>query len=77
MELSEHDGRISLDMARHISAVGATMRKPFPINDLFHTVTHQRPMTLNDALRSGYLSFKARTNARAMSGETTSARNRD
>ena len=77
MELSEHDGRISLDMARHISAVGASMRKPFPINDLFHTVTHQQPMTLNDALRSGYLSFKARTNARAMSGETTSARNRD
>jgi hypothetical protein len=61
MELSEHDGRISLDMARHISAVGASMRKPFPINDLFHTVTHQQLMTLNDALSSGYLSFKPRT----------------
>jgi hypothetical protein len=57
MEVSEHDGRISVDMARHISAVGASMRKPFPMNDLFHTVTHEQPMTLNDSLRSGYLSF--------------------
>ena len=33
MELSQQDERISLDMARHISAVGASVRKPFPIND--------------------------------------------
>jgi uncharacterized protein YbjT (DUF2867 family) len=61
MELSQQDGRISLEMARHISAVGANMRKPFPINDVFLTVTREQPMTLDDALRTRYLSFKTRT----------------
>ena len=61
MELSQQDGRISLDMARHISAVGASMRKPFPINDVFLSLTREQPMTLDDALRTGYLSFKTRT----------------
>jgi uncharacterized protein YbjT (DUF2867 family) len=61
MELSKHDGRISLDMARHISAVGAAMRKPFSINDIFHVVTQDQAMTLDDALRSGYLAFKKRS----------------
>jgi uncharacterized protein YbjT (DUF2867 family) len=60
MELSKHDRRISLDMARHISAVGAGVRKPFPINDMFHVVTQGQAMTLDDALRSGYLAFKER-----------------
>jgi uncharacterized protein YbjT (DUF2867 family) len=60
MELSKHDGRISLDMARHISAVGAGVRKPFPINDMFHVMTQGQAMTLDDALRSGYLAFKER-----------------
>jgi uncharacterized protein YbjT (DUF2867 family) len=58
MELSQHDGRISLDMARHISAVAAAMRKPFPINDMFGAVTQEQAMTLDEALRSGYLAFK-------------------
>lgn len=58
MELSEHDGRINLDMARHISTVGAAMRKPFPINDMFGAVTQEQAMTLDEALRSGYLAFK-------------------
>jgi uncharacterized protein YbjT (DUF2867 family) len=58
MELSRQDKRISLDMARHISAVGAGMRKPFPINDMFGAVTQERAMTLDEALRSGYLAFK-------------------
>jgi uncharacterized protein YbjT (DUF2867 family) len=58
MELSEHDGRINLDMARHISTVGAAMRKPFPINDMFGAVTREQAMTLDEALRSGYLAFK-------------------
>ncbi|MGA8554896.1 MAG: NmrA family NAD(P)-binding protein, partial [Candidatus Acidiferrales bacterium] len=39
MELSQQDERISLDMACHISTVAASMRKPFPINDVFLTVT--------------------------------------
>lgn len=60
MELSKHDGRISLDMGRHISAVGAGVRKPFPINDMFHVVTQGQAMTLDDALRSAYLAFKER-----------------
>ncbi|MGA8233286.1 MAG: NmrA family NAD(P)-binding protein [Candidatus Acidiferrales bacterium] len=61
MELSQQDERISLDMARHISAVGASVRKPFPINDVFLTVTGEQPMTLDDALGTRYLSFKPRT----------------
>jgi hypothetical protein len=47
-----------LDMGRHISAVGAGMRKPFPINDMFGAVTQEQAMTLDEALRSGYLAFK-------------------
>jgi uncharacterized protein YbjT (DUF2867 family) len=58
MELSQQDKRINLDMARHISAVGAGMRKPFPINDMFGVVTQEQAMTLDEALRSGYLAFK-------------------
>jgi uncharacterized protein YbjT (DUF2867 family) len=58
MELSQQDKRINLDMARHISAVGAGMRKPFPINDIFGAVTQEQAMTLDEALRSGYLAFK-------------------
>jgi uncharacterized protein YbjT (DUF2867 family) len=42
MELSQQDKRINLDMARHISAVGAGMRKPFPINDIFGAVTQEQ-----------------------------------
>jgi hypothetical protein len=45
-------------MARHISAVGAGMRKSFPINDMFGAVTQEQAMTLDEALRSGYLAFK-------------------
>jgi uncharacterized protein YbjT (DUF2867 family) len=58
MELSQQNKRINLDMARHISAVGAGMRKPFPINDMFGAVTQEQAMTLDEALRSGYLAFK-------------------
>jgi hypothetical protein len=60
VELSQRDNRISLDMARHISAVGAGMRKPFPINDMFLSVTQEQAMTLDDALKSGYLTLKKR-----------------
>ena len=63
MELSERDGRINLDMARHISAVGAGMRKPFPANDMFRSVTQEQAMTLEAALKSGYLAFETRTAA--------------
>jgi nucleoside-diphosphate-sugar epimerase len=58
MKLSQYDDRINSDMARHISAVGASMRQPFPLNDLFETVTKERPMTISEALRSGYLAFE-------------------
>jgi uncharacterized protein YbjT (DUF2867 family) len=58
MELSQQNKRINLDMVRHISAVGAGMRKSFPINDMFGAVTQEQAMTLDEALRSGYLAFK-------------------
>jgi uncharacterized protein YbjT (DUF2867 family) len=60
MKLSRYDDRINMDMARHISVVGATMRQPFPLNNLFETVTEERPMTLGEALSSGYLAFERR-----------------
>ena len=58
--LSQHDDRISVDMARHISTVGATIRQALPLNDLFAAVTGERPMTLTEALNSGYLNFSAK-----------------
>ena len=61
MTLNQHDDRINADMARHISAVGASMRQPHPLNDLFQTVTRERPMTLAEALSSGYLAFDRST----------------
>jgi uncharacterized protein YbjT (DUF2867 family) len=77
MELSQQDKRISLDMARHISAVGAGMRKPFPINDMFHLVTQEQAMTVDDALRSGYLAFRKTGNmVEPRAGETASTRGR-
>jgi uncharacterized protein YbjT (DUF2867 family) len=54
------DDRINADMARHISALGANMRQPAPLNDLFEAVTFERPMTMCEALASGYLSFGTR-----------------
>ena len=63
MELNERDGPINLDMARHIAAVGAGMRKPSPINDMFRSVTQEQAMTLDAALKSGYLAFETRTTA--------------
>src|SRR5258706_1062749 len=35
MTLSQRDDRISLEMARHISAVGGSMHQPLPTNDMF------------------------------------------
>jgi uncharacterized protein YbjT (DUF2867 family) len=37
------------------------MREPRPLNNLFETVTKERPMTLSEALSSGYLSFDRST----------------
>lgn len=59
--LGQHDDRISMDMALHISTVGATMRQPFPLNDLFEKLTEERPMTLSEALSSGYLAFRTQS----------------
>jgi hypothetical protein len=60
-DLSQCDDRINAAMARHISAVGASMREARPLNNLFETVTRERPMTLSEALSSGYLSFDRST----------------
>ena len=58
MTLSRYDDRINADMARHISSVGASMRAPARLNNLFEIVTGERPMTLTEALKSGYLAFE-------------------
>jgi uncharacterized protein YbjT (DUF2867 family) len=58
IKLSQYDDRINGDMARHISALGASMQRPLPLNDLFKTMTGERPMSLNEALRSRYLAFE-------------------
>jgi hypothetical protein len=55
--LAQSDDRITTDMALHISAVGASMRQPHPVNDIFEMVTKEHPMTLREALSSGYLAF--------------------
>ena len=51
------DGRISADMAAHISAVGASIRQALPLNDLLATATGATPLSLQQMLDSGRLSF--------------------
>lgn len=55
--LSARDGRINADMAEHISAVAASIRRSTPLNDLFRKVTGEHPMSLREMLATGRLSF--------------------
>jgi uncharacterized protein YbjT (DUF2867 family) len=55
--LAAHDDRITDDMAAHISAVGASIRQALPLNDLFATTTGAAPLSLQQMLDSGRLSF--------------------
>jgi uncharacterized protein YbjT (DUF2867 family) len=52
-----HDNRISTDLARHISAVGAGIG-PIPLNGMFEAVTREKPLSLIEALESGRISFQ-------------------
>ena len=44
--------RIHAEMAQHISAVSAGIRKALPLNDVFEAVTQERAMTLNEEERT-------------------------
>ncbi len=52
VKLSAVDDRVSDDMAGHISAVAASLTKPFPPNDIIRSVTGQAPISLEEALES-------------------------
>ena len=52
------DTRLSTAMGQHIATVGGSMKNPFPVNDLFERLVGMRSMMLEDALRTGYLSFQ-------------------
>ncbi len=56
--LSLQDSRVNTDMASHISAVAAAIRRPLPVNNLFEEVTNEKPLSLSDAIASGCLSLK-------------------
>jgi len=51
--LSEIDDAINFDMAEHISAVGASLSKGIPSNDLFERVTGAKQIPLAEALKAG------------------------
>jgi uncharacterized protein YbjT (DUF2867 family) len=53
--LSKKDDAINVDMANHIAAVGGSLSKAIPSNDLFETVTLQKQICLMDALMAGKL----------------------
>jgi uncharacterized protein YbjT (DUF2867 family) len=58
MALRSHDTRINEDLARHISAMGAGIG-PFPLNGMFESVTHEKPVSLKELLNSGRMAFKS------------------
>ncbi|WP_263358627.1 NmrA family NAD(P)-binding protein [Acidicapsa ligni] len=57
MELSRSDRRITDGLARQVSIVGASLKEGLPTNELFQSVTGEQPMTLEEALRSSYLTL--------------------
>jgi hypothetical protein len=44
-------------MAAHISAVAASLTKPFPPNDIIASTTGRSPMSLEEMLGAGKLRF--------------------
>jgi uncharacterized protein YbjT (DUF2867 family) len=58
MARASHDNRISTDLARHISAVGAGIG-PIPLNDMFERVTLEKPLSLIEAIKSGRILFES------------------
>ena len=57
LQLSGRDPRISADMAGHISAVAANLKKPFPPNNMIEEITGRMPMSLADVLQTGRLAL--------------------
>jgi uncharacterized protein YbjT (DUF2867 family) len=53
--LSEKDDAINSDMAGHISAVGASLSKSIPSNNIFEAVTQEKQVSLVEALETGNL----------------------
>lgn len=52
LSLGSKDSRINVDMAKHISALGASLRQDFPSNDIFERVTGKKPISIVDFLAS-------------------------
>jgi len=53
VQLSRADGRLSSDMAEHISTVGIALRQQLPMNRLFEELTHEKPTSILDAIQGG------------------------
>jgi uncharacterized protein YbjT (DUF2867 family) len=64
--LGSTDDRVSPDMAAHISAVAASLARPFPPNDMILTVTGKAPISLEEALESKRLVLGSRKNAETL-----------
>jgi uncharacterized protein YbjT (DUF2867 family) len=52
VQVAKHDPRVSADMAGHISAVAASLKQPFPPNDMIGEITGRPPLSLIEALTS-------------------------
>jgi uncharacterized protein YbjT (DUF2867 family) len=48
--LAATDDRINVDMAGHISAVGAALRQSLPANNMFEAVTGEKPTSVADLI---------------------------
>lgn len=59
--LSARDNRINIDMAGHISVLGAAIRQSPPANDMFEAVTGEKPLSLEKAIKTGRLSLGDKT----------------
>jgi uncharacterized protein YbjT (DUF2867 family) len=57
VRLNGTDARVGADMAAHISAVAASLTKPFPPNDIIASTTGRSPMSLEEMLGAGKLRF--------------------
>lgn len=53
VSLSLADGRLSPEMAEHISTVGIALRQKLPINEMFEELTHEKPTSILEAIQSG------------------------
>jgi uncharacterized protein YbjT (DUF2867 family) len=52
LAIASKDSRVNAAMAGHISALGASFQQDFPMNDVFETVTNEKPISFADYLVS-------------------------